>query len=123
MVTTPSVLKSLGNIFQDNNHLMCMNEKARRSFRLAPTIYFRSYPEDVAISITGEEFKTNYGLNCDRKCLIHLLSCNKFSIQYTGKTIDIFRLRWSNYNSKNNEILKTKILHAKTYIWSFLWRL
>ena len=34
------------------------------------------------------------------KCLIYLLTCNKYRKQYVGQTIDTFRYRWKNYRSK-----------------------
>ena len=49
--------------------------------------------------VTKEVFKINHSFNCDSKCLIYLLSCKVCGIQYTGSTVDKFRLRWNNYKS------------------------
>ena len=52
-------------------------------------------------SVTGETYKINYRLNCNDKCLVYLLTCNKCKKQYTGQTSDNFRGRWNNYKSKS----------------------
>ena len=42
--------------------------------------------------------------NLTDKCLIYLLTCKKYLIQYVDKTIDEFRFSWNNYK-KNLEIM------------------
>ena len=44
-------------------------------------------------TVTGESFKINLHLYCNDKCLIYLLTCKGRKKQYTGKTVDRFRLR------------------------------
>ena len=51
-------------------------------------------------SVTGETYKINHRLDCNDKCLVYLLTCNKCKKQYTGQTTDNFRGRWNNYKSK-----------------------
>ena len=48
-------------------------------------------------TVTGESFEINHKFNCDDRCLIYLLTCNKCRKQYVGKTVDSFRFRWNNY--------------------------
>ena len=43
-------------------------------------------------TVTGESFKINHHFCCNDKCLIYLLTCKVFKKQYTGKTVDRFRL-------------------------------
>ena len=57
-------------------------------------------------TVTRQSYKINHTFNCSDKfnrsdkCLICLLTSNKCLIQYVGKTVDEFHLRWNNY--KNN---------------------
>ena len=48
-------------------------------------------------SVTGETYKINHRFDCNDKCLVYLLTCNKCKKQYTGQTTDNFRGRWNNY--------------------------
>ena len=68
-------------------------------------------------TVTGESFKMNHHLCCNDKCLIYLLTCKVCKKQYTGKTVDRFRLRWSNYKESDRKFLpgeeiKQKSLHG-----------
>ena len=54
-------------------------------------------------SITGETHKTNHRLDCNDKCLVYLLICNKRKKQYIGQTTDNFRGKWYNDKSKHFE--------------------
>ena len=48
-------------------------------------------------AVTGETFKINHRFDCDEKCLVYLLACNRCGKQDTGQTVDNFRFRWNNY--------------------------
>ena len=37
--------------------------------------------------------KINHKFDCNGKCLLYLITCNKCLKQYIGQTVDIFRLR------------------------------
>ena len=50
---------------------------------------------------TRETYNFNHRLDCNDKCLVYLITCNKCKKQYTGQTTDNFRGRWSNYKSKS----------------------
>ena len=52
-------------------------------------------------TVTGEIFKTNQGFDCNDKCLVFLMTCNKCKKEYTGQTVDHLRSRWNNYKSKS----------------------
>ena len=43
---------------------------------------------------TKKQYKINHNLNCNEKCLVYLLSCKIFGLQYVGSTTDAFRYRW-----------------------------
>ena len=57
-------------------------------------------------SVTGETYKINHRLDCNDKCLVYLLTCNKCKKQYTDQTTDNFRGRWNNYNSKSKSFTR-----------------
>ena len=42
-------------------------------------------------------FKINHRFDCNEKCLIYLITCNRCLKQYLGQTVDEFRQRWNNY--------------------------
>ena len=43
---------------------------------------------------TGETFKINHRFDCNDKCLVYLITWNKYKKQYNGRTTDQFRGRW-----------------------------
>ena len=47
-------------------------------------------------TVTKNEYNINHTFNCNGKWLIYLLTRNKCMLQYVGKTVDEFRLRWNN---------------------------
>ena len=51
--------------------------------------------------VTGETYNIHHPLDCNDKCLVYLLTCNRCKKQYTGQTTDNVRGRWSNYESKS----------------------
>ena len=67
-------------------------------------------------SVTGETYKINYRLDCNDKCLVYLLTCNKCKKQYTGQTTDNFCGRWNNYKSKSKSFKKRRKVHTRTFI-------
>ena len=52
-------------------------------------------------SATGETYKIKHRLDCNDKCLVYLLTCNKCKKEYTSQTTGNFRGRWNNYKSKS----------------------
>ena len=52
-------------------------------------------------SVIGATYKIDHRLDCNDKCLVYLLTCNKCKKQYTGQTTDNFRGRWNNYKPKS----------------------
>ena len=57
----------------------------------------------VIKSVSKEECKINRYFNCNKKCLIYLLTCKVCSNHYIGQTSEEFRLRWNNYKSNNRK--------------------
>ena len=41
-------------------------------------------------SVTNETYKINHQFECNKKCLVYLLTCKKFLTQYVGQTFDTF---------------------------------
>ena len=60
----------------------------------------------VLSTVTTKEYKINHKFNCNDKCFIYLFSCNKYMLQYTGKTVDEFWLRWDNYKMNDKNFVK-----------------
>ena len=59
-------------------------------------------------TVTGETFKMNHPFDCNDKCVVYLMTCNKCEKQYTGQTTDYVRSRWNNYKSKNRSFDRRK---------------
>ena len=66
----------------------------------------------------------NENFNCNRKCLIYLLSCKTYGKQYTGKAADSFNsgLKWNNYKtdarkSANDNLKGCKQQFLQNYIF------
>ena len=57
-------------------------------------------------SVDKKEYVINHSFNCNDKCIIYLLTCNKCKMQYVGKTVNDFRLRWNNYKDNNRKYLR-----------------
>ena len=57
-------------------------------------------------SVDKKEYVINHSFNCNDKCIIYLLTCNKCKMQYVGKTVDDIRLRWNNYKDNNKKYLR-----------------
>ena len=62
----------------------------------------KTFPSNV----TKKKYKINHKFNCNDKYLIYLLTCNKCMLQYVGKTVGEFRLRWNNYKMNDRNFLK-----------------
>ena len=57
-------------------------------------------------TVTKKKYKINHKFNCNDKCQIYLITHNKCILQYVGKTVNEFRLRWNNYKINNRNFLK-----------------
>ena len=44
-------------------------------------------------TVTGETYIINHRFDCNERCLVYLLTCNKCKMQYVEQTIDQFRSR------------------------------
>ena len=62
--------------------------------------------ETFSSTVTEETYKINHHLCCNDKCLAYLLTCKVCAKQYTGKTVDKFRLRWNNYKDSDRAFLR-----------------
>ena len=70
-------------------------------------------------TVTKKEYKINHIFNCNDKCLIYLLTCNKCMLQYVGKTVDEFLLRWNNYKMNDRNFLKGQICMQQHFLEHF----
>ena len=72
----------------------CKKTRCQICFNVNETNTFTS-------TVTKKNYKINYKFDCSDKCLIYLLACKKYLIQYVSKTVDEFRYRWNNYKSNS----------------------
>ena len=56
-------------------------------------------------TVTKKECKINHKFNCNEKCLIYVITCNKWMLQYVGKTINKFQPRQNNYNMNSRSFV------------------
>ena len=71
-------------------------------------------------TVTCESFNINHHLCCINKCLVHLLKQKVCKKQYTGKTVDRFRLRWNNYKEIDRKFLRDEEIKQKSVHDHFL---
>ena len=71
-------------------------------------------------AVTVESFKINHHFCCNDKCLIYLLTFRVCKKQYTGKTVDRFRLRWNNYKESDRKFLRGEKIKQKSLHGHFL---
>ena len=57
-------------------------------------------------SVDKKEYVINHSFNCNDKCIIYFLTCNKCKMQFIAKTVDDFRLRWNNYKDNKRKYLR-----------------
>ena len=48
-------------------------------------------------TVTGKTYEINHKFDCDKNCLVQLLTCKHCSNQYVEQTVADFRYRWNNY--------------------------
>ena len=87
--------------FKSKRCLVCLN--------VSETDVFQSFQN-------MKQCKLNHQLNCNDKCLIHLLSCKVCGLQYVGSTTDKFTLVWNNYK-ENNRKAKTLEEHMQPLLF------
>ena len=49
--------------------------------------------------------KINHRFTCSDKCLVYLLLCKVYRMQYNRRTNDEFRYKWNNYKDNNRKSL------------------
>ena len=54
-------------------------------------------------TVTQNTYKINHQFNCNEKCPVYLLTCNKCFKQYVGQTVDGFRRSWDNNKSNDRK--------------------
>ena len=71
-------------------------------------------------TVTGVSFKINHHLCYNDKCLIYLWTCKVCKKQYTGQTVDRFRLRWNNHEESDGKFLRGEEIKQKSLHGHFL---
>ena len=68
----------------------------------------------------SESYKMNHHLCCIDKCLLDVLKQKVCKKQYTGKTVDRFRLRYNNYAKESDrKFLRNEIYVNKSNIFAW----
>ena len=57
--------------------------------------------DSFSSTVTGNCFKINHRLGCNKSCLICLLPCKVCKKRYSGKRVDKFKLRWNKYKGSD----------------------
>ena len=70
-------------------------------------------------TITQNTYKTNHQFNCNKKCLVYLLTCNKCFKQYVGQTEDEFYRWWNNYKSNDRKFQRLEPSTDNTFFVIF----
>ena len=65
-----------------------------------------SQTKTFSSTVTKKEYTINHKFSCYDKCLIYLQTSKTCKLQYEGKTVDEFRLRWNSYKMNNRSFLK-----------------
>ena len=60
-------------------------------------------------------YKIYHKFDCNEKCLVCLITCNKCLKQYIGQTVDIFRSRWTNYKDNSGIFDRGKTTQKHLY--------
>ena len=76
--------------------------------------------EQYKLFQTKEQYKISHQLNYNDKCLIYLLSCKVFGLQYVYSTTDKFRLRWNNYKENNWKVKRGGDICSHFFLSIFL---
>ena len=69
--------------------------------------------ETFLSTVEGEIYKINHNLCRNGKCLINISTCKFCAKQYTGKTVDKFRLRWNSYKDSDRAFLRGEDIMRK----------
>ena len=57
-------------------------------------------------SVYKKEYVINHSFNCNDKCIIYSLTCNKCKMQYVDEPVDDFCLQWNDYKDNNRNYLR-----------------
>ena len=58
--------------------------------------------------MTSETYKINNQFECNKKCLVHSLTCKKCLKQYVGQTLDTLQHHWNNYKSNGRKFQRSE---------------
>ena len=65
-----------------------------------------SETETFTSTVTHTSHKIKPSIDCNDKCLMYLLTCKTYLIQYDGSTTDCFRYNWNNYNCSDRKYVR-----------------
>ena len=87
-----------------------MDQDTKNVFTPAPmatckhcAVYFNVQETCFTSAVANKIYKINHQFECNKKCLVYLLTCKKCLKQYVGQTIDTFRHRWNNFKSSDTK--------------------
>ena len=74
-----------------------MDQDTKNVFTPAPmatckhcAVYFNVQETCFTSAVANKIYKINHQFECNKKCLVYLLTCKKCLKQYVGQTIDTF---------------------------------
>ena len=91
----------------------CKGKRCEVCVNVQETSYFSS-------SVSNETYKINHQFECNKKCLVYLLTCKKCLKRYVEQTIDTFQHCWNNYKSNERKFQRSEPCYAKTLVSAFL---
>ena len=89
-LTNPLVKVKVYPLSREKGSSSCSKSRCETCFNIQET-------DTLQIFVTKELFKINRHFHCDIKCIIYLISCKLYRLQYAGWRVDRFCLRWNNY--------------------------
>ena len=82
-------------------------------------VYLNVQETCFSSAVTNKIYKINHQFECNKRCLVYLLTCKKCLKQYVGQTIDTFRHHWNNYKSDNRKLQRSEPCMQEHLFWHF----
>ena len=82
-------------------------------------VYLNVQETCFSCAVTNKIYKINHQFECNKRCLVYLLTCKKCLKQYVGQTIDTFRHHWNNYKSDNRKLQRSEPCMQEHLFWHF----
>ena len=82
-------------------------------------VYLNVQETCFSSAVTNKIYKINHQFECNKRCLVYLLTCKKCLKQYVGQTIDTFRHHWNKYKSDNRKLQRSEPCMQEHLFWHF----